>query len=574
MDNTGQFKQEMKQSVLREIITLLIKVSALFVVALLSATFVKNELAADESMRHIKASFIESFESNKEFLNNEKTEDLYKELVVDGNKVDEFQNHFYRHNLNKNITSEVIVMDKNWKIKYSSYNLNEISAYHYSYTNAVSYNARNIEENQVYTAVYDDNDGYYDLMMVKPILGNDQEIEGYISLFLSGDDWSYYMSHYNYDGVLTDERNNVIFYNKPSLLNSNYKFNISKSKFTYIGDERYWLKYETLPEYGITIYSLVHYPKSPEILIGLIVIIIIGLFWYNLANKISETMAEKNTQSISKLVKEIRIIRKYDQSHRIKMDSKDEFEDVAQQINNMLNTITNLNDRNTELLKLNNTIEINHLTAQINPHFLYNTLEIIRNLLIYDREKAGKLIIQLTKVLRYSINNSKRDVILEEDMRFIYDYLSIQKTRFNERLICHINIDENCNSCIVPKLVLQPLIENSIKYGFMEAMDLTIEIRGYIEGDYLYLTVRDDGPGMSEKEISNLYEALNEDFNNTKSNGLYNIVRRLKLQYSDKSGIEIRKNEDRGLSITIKILQRLDNEMMINIESDLEGKYE
>lgn len=555
MENTGQFKQEMKKSVIKEIITMLIKVSALFVFALLSATFIKNEYAADESLIHIRNTFKETYDANRSFLLDKEAQRLYGQIAENGESMEEFQNLLYRQNLGRNISTDVIIMDENFNIEYTTYNISRISTYHYSYNNAVSYNARNIGENEVYTSVYNDSEGYSDLMMVKPIHNEEGELTGYITLFLLGDDWSYYMSHYNFNGVVTDQRNNVIFYNKPSLLNSNYKFSISKAKITYIGEERYWLKYEDLPEYGVKIYALVPYPKNPEILIGLVVILIIGMLWYNLANRISETMAEKNTQSISKLVSEIRIIRKYDQSHRIVMDTKDEFEDVAHQINNMLSTITSLNDRNTELLKLNSTIEINHLTAQINPHFLYNTLEIIRNLLIFDKDQAGKLIIQLTKVLRYSINNTKRDVMLEEDMQFIEDYLSIQKSRFSDRLSCLIDIDEDCRTSIVPKLILQPLIENSIKYGFMDAMDLEIRIRGYREGDYLYLIIKDNGPGMGEEEIEALYKTLNEASNNTRSNGLYNIYRRLKLKYSEKSEMQIRNNEDKGLQITLKIYQ-------------------
>lgn len=555
MENTGQFKQEMKKSVIKEIITMLIKVSALFVFALLSATFIKNEYAADESLIHIRNTFKETYDANRSFLLDKEAQRLYGQIAENGESMEEFQNLLYRQNLGRNISTDVIIMDENFNIEYTTYNISRISTYHYSYNNAVSYNARNIGENEVYTSVYNDSEGYSDLMMVKPIHNEEGELTGYITLFLLGDDWSYYMSHYNFNGVVTDQRNNVIFYNKPSLLNSNYKFSISKAKITYIGEERYWLKYEDLPEYGVKIYALVPYPKNPEILIGLVVILIIGMLWYNLANRISETMAEKNTQSISKLVSEIRIIRKYDQSHRIVMDTKDEFEDVAHQINNMLSTITSLNDRNTELLKLNSTIEINHLTAQINPHFLYNTLEIIRNLLIFDKDQAGKLIIQLTKVLRYSINNTKRDVMLDEDMQFIEDYLSIQKSRFSDRLTCLIDIDEDCRTSIVPKLILQPLIENSIKYGFMDAMDLEIRIRGYREGDYLYLIIKDNGPGMGEEEIEALYKTLNEASNNTRSNGLYNIYRRLKLKYSEKSEMKIRNNEDKGLQITLKIYQ-------------------
>lgn len=554
MENTGNFQKEMQKSVLRKIITLLIKVSILFIVALLSATFIKNELTAKQNLSHIREVFVASYESNKAYLLDEKTVELYKGILLENDMKAEFTNALNRFNLNKGIRSQIIIVDKDWNVRYTSFPEGEISAYHYNYNNAISYNARNLKEDEVYTAVYNDNDGYSDYMMVKPVF-HEGTIIGYISAYLSGDDWSYYMSYYNYDGVLTDQRNNVIFYNKPNLMENNYKFNINKTKFSYIGEERYWLAYEALEDYGVQIYSLVYYPKNPEILIGLLVILIIGIFWYNLAKQMAATMAEKNAISIGKLVQEIRIIRKFDQNHRIVMNSKDEFEDVAQQINYMLDTTSELNRKNTELLQLNNTIEINHLTTQINPHFLYNTLEIIRNLVIWDGDRAGELIVQLTQVLRYSINNAKRDVRLEEDMEFINDYLSIQKSRFGDRFQCHIEIDEACLSCIVPKLVLQPIIENSIKYGFMKQMDLTIDIKGHVEDRILYLSVRDNGKGMSEEEAEKLAESLKSTTNNTKSNGLYNIARRLSLQYTEESGMGIINQEGKGLEVILWIVQ-------------------
>lgn len=555
MENTGNFQKEMQKSVLRKIITLLIKVSVLFIVALLSATFIKNEITAKQNLSHIKEVFVASYESNKEYLLDEKTMELYESILLDNEKKAEFTNALNRFNLNKAVRSNIIIVDADWNIRYTSYPDGKVSAYHYNYNNAISYNARNLEENEVYTAVYNDNDGYSDYMMVKPVF-HDGVIIGYISAYLSGDDWSYYMSYYNYDGVLTDNRNNVIFYNKPNLMENNYKFDIKKAKFSYIGEERYWLAYEALEGYGVQIYSLVYYPKNPEILIGLLVIIMIGILWYNLAKQMAATMAEKNAISINRLVQEIRIIRKFDQNHRIVMNSKDEFEDVAQQINYMLDTTSELNRKNTELLQLNNTIEINHLTTQINPHFLYNTLEIIRNLVIWDGDRAGELIVQLTQVLRYSINNSKRDVRLEEDMEFINDYLSIQRSRFGERFKCQIDIDKECLTCIVPKLVLQPIIENSIKYGFMRQMDLSIEIKGHVQEDILYLSVKDDGMGMTADDAAKLAESLRSTTNNTKSNGLYNIARRLSLQYTGESGMEIINEEGKGLEVILKILQR------------------
>jgi sensor histidine kinase YesM len=269
----------------------------------------------------------------------------------------------------------------------------------------------------------------------------------------------------------------------------------------------------------------------------------------------AESMAKNNAASINKLVSEIRIIRKINHKHRVEIDSGDEFEDVAYHINYMLDNIDKLNNKNTELLKLNNTIEMNQLTAQINPHFLYNTLEIIRNLVLWDGKKAEELIVQMTQLLRYSINNTKRYVMLQEDIKYISDYISIQKCRFGDRFNCNIEIAKECEKCIIPKLLLQPIIENSIKYGFMKKMDIKIDIKGYKKNNILYLSVKDNGMGMSGHEASKLNESMKSSNNSTESNGLYNIARRLYLQYGEKSGINIVNEEGVGFEVILKIIQ-------------------
>lgn len=159
------------------------------------------------------------------------------------------------------------------------------------------------------------------------------------------------------------------------------------------------------------------------------------------------------------------MIQKGDHKHRIQLGTDDEFGEVGHQVNRMLDNIQNLNERNTELLKLNSRIEMEQLTQQMNPHFLYNTLEIIRNLVIFDAPKAEELIVKLTEVLRYSVNTIRKEMTLEEDMQFIDAYLEIQNCRFGDRFHCEIHIETECSQCIVPKMLLQPMGLGAVSYG-------------------------------------------------------------------------------------------------------------
>lgn len=126
-------------------------------------------------------------------------------------------------------------------------------------------------------------------------------------------------------------------------------------------------------------------------------------------------------------MREIRILRYEDNKHVIQLQTGDEFEEIATQINKMVKSINDLNKRNTDLIQLNSMIEMRNLQMQINPHFIYNTLDNIKYLILEEPRKAMYLLERFTHILRYSINNTKEDVALAEDMGYIEDYLLIQK---------------------------------------------------------------------------------------------------------------------------------------------------
>ena len=125
-------------------------------------------------------------------------------------------------------------------------------------------------------------------------------------------------------------------------------------------------------------------------------------------------MAEKNAESVDALVREIRILRYENNEHIIQIETGDEFEEIATQINKMVKSINDLNTRNTDLIKLNSMIEMRNLQMQINPHFIYNTLDNIKYLILEEPKKAMYLLERFTHILRYSINNTKADVALAE----------------------------------------------------------------------------------------------------------------------------------------------------------------
>ncbi len=553
----GRFQKNLQKSVTRKIVLLMVISAFFFWTGQYTITLAENELNAVSHLERLKETFLELDLQNREFLINGRINEIVRKMLSqeDSNSADEFKNLFRQFNEDCKVHNEVLLVDKDGGAVYTSFSENRVSSYLLNYNNAICYNARNLKEGEIYRAIYYDRGNYADSLFVKPIF-EAGKIQGFLTLFLSGSEWNFYLSRSSFDGVITDLRQNVMYISKPGLADSNNKFYGVRHGIWESGGDRYWSVSKELPEYSAVIYSLVHYPRNQTVSIGLLVLLMVGVCWYVVAGWMSRTMAANNAASIEKLVKDIRLIQKGDHKHRIQLGTDDEFGEVGHQVNHMLDNIQNLNERNTELLKLNSRIEMEQLTQQMNPHFLYNTLEIIRNLVIFDAPRAEELIVRLTEVLRYSVNTTRKEMALEEDMQFIDAYLEIQNCRFGDRFHCEIDIEPECSQCIVPKMLLQPMIENSIKYGFQKKMELNIKIKGYMDGSTLMISVLDDGLGMEPKRAEELERQLKDHDNSSSSIGLCNLSRRLYLQYGENSGIQIRNMEGVGFEVMVRIEQK------------------
>lgn len=547
------FVYGLQKSVRKKIFVQILLGILLFITGFFFLTFNTNQENAKNNLAMLKDVYLELYNQSMDFLQDSSTLSSFQERV-DNSSSPRFEYVFNRFNLKSNVGNKVILMNKDEDIIYSNFAENEMSDYLINYNRAICYNAKMTGSDDIYVAVYFDIDEYSDYMFVKPVY-NDGEIIGYISLYILGTDWNYYLSDKNFDGVIVDKRLNTIYRSKAGFANQSGKFTPKNGIVCTYNSERYWVTSEYLPDQDVTIYSLVYYPRNNTLIIGIVVIVIIGLLWYNLSTWMSHSMAQYNSTQVSRLVKEIRMIQNGEYTHRIHMNTKDEFDEIGHRINRMLDSVRELNSRNTELIMLNSTLERAQLEAQMNPHFLYNTLEIIRNLVVIDADKAEELIEKLVHILRYSVSNDSNSVRLREDMEYINDYLYIQKVRFGERFSCNISFDENCEECIIPKLLLQPIIENSIKYGFKVQTEITIDIYGEVTDGVLTIHVSDNGPGMREDKAKELAESLNQAAYKGNSLGLHNIARRLYLSYGARSGIRIQNKEGSGFEVILVIEQ-------------------
>lgn len=550
---SSSFQKELESLTLKQIIVMLLISCVMTLAGQWGITYMSNEINARRHLKVLRDTFLQIDDGNTEFLEDEQVMEAGIALLEDRTKNNEdlFNRKFTHFNRNCLVKNNYMITDTKQNLISSSYTDETLSSYFVNYIYAVCFRAQKTG-NQVYRGVYFDIDKYEDTLYVKP-LSKDNEVIGYITLVLSGSNWSYYMSEKSNDGIITDLRNNVMYASKRGFVKYVSKFYGDENGVVWNDTERYWVVSQKIESRNVIIYSLVDYPKSKTVPLMLGIVFIMGVVWYFIARKMSKVMAEKNSQSINQLVSEIRIIRKEDPKYRVEIEEENEFAEVGMQINLMLDAIDELNEKNVGLVKLNSLIELQQLTEQMNPHFLYNTLEIIRTLVLWDGEKAEQLIERLTDVLRYCVNKEKNEITLAEDMVYINKYLDIQYTRFGDRLKCDIDIQPECENVIVTRLLLQPFIENSIKYGFKNKMNIHIWITARMDGDRLVIRTRDDGYGMDEESAALLKKQLKEHDNTSTSIGLRNISRRLYLRYGQDSGIHIHNRPGTGFEVVTVI---------------------
>lgn len=556
MQYFGNLRKNLNKIAIRQILISLISVSVFLVTSIVFTNGIISYTHTKRNLNEVSALFNGLYENNKIFLLNKEHDSLYKDAILNNKKVDyqSVENSINRLNSNNIAKTNIILMDQKLNLIYSSYSDERELELRINYTRAIAHKSSDLKVDEIYNSVYKNSRGFSDLMMTKVII-EDQEVVGYLSSFVSGYDWSYYLlSNHSNDSIITDLDGNIIFYSKPLLLGNNYSFTKTQFRNT-INGQRYSVLSKVFPQEEIKVHALTPVNDSFNILYTIFISVILGFIWYRHSNKTANMIIDNNIKSLNLLVEQLQDIKGIKYGQRIHLNTQDEYEFLANHINSMLDRMEELNQKNTDLINLNNQIEMKQLLSQYNPHFLYNTLEIIRSSYHWNPEMSDELIIKLSKILKYSINENTKQVNLREDLNYIDDYLFIQKARFSDRLKYTFAISEEAKNAMIPKLLLQPVIENSIKYGFEDKESVEVFIQASIEEDLLVLIVRDDGPGMKKEDIAHIMKIFKLDKYSGSSIGLYNIARRIYLQNPEKNRFIIKNNTDSGIEVRMEIYQ-------------------
>ena len=265
-------------------------------------------------------------------------------------------------------------------------------------------------------------------------------------------------------------------------------------------------------------------------------------------------VADKKTEIIYDLIGALDQVEKGDLDVSLKITSGDEFERIGHSFNTMIGSIRHLLARHQELAKENMLATVQILESQFNPHFLFNTLESIRYMIKFGPGEAEKMLVSLSRMLRYSIQNGKDVVTVKEEMDFISRYLQVMLYRYGDRLRYSIDLEEGSRGASIPRMTLQPIVENSIKYGFGEDRDcLEIRISTRIQKGVLSVIIADDGVGIRPELLEELKANLDQGQNQTDHIGIYNVHKRIRLVYGSRYGVGIDSKIEEGTVVTLRV---------------------
>ncbi|WP_028611671.1 sensor histidine kinase [Paenibacillus harenae] len=252
------------------------------------------------------------------------------------------------------------------------------------------------------------------------------------------------------------------------------------------------------------------------------------------------------------LLKGVRLLKHGNFSFRIKGASRNEFDFLYDNFNEMAAQIEDLIEKVYKEKIASREAMVKQLQAQINPHFLYNCLFFINNMTRLGNDEAVTAMTQnLAEYFRYSTRLDEPTTTLEKELSVVNNYLRIQCLRM-ARLRYEIDIPDGMMRLSIPKLLIQPLVENSVIHGIEKKMSAgLVRITGYEDGDCYRLVIEDDGKGMAEEDIRELLWRMQQPLDDSMGCALWNIRQRMDVHFAAPAGIEFARSDLGGLYVTL-----------------------
>lgn len=281
------------------------------------------------------------------------------------------------------------------------------------------------------------------------------------------------------------------------------------------------------------------------VLIGIIILVFVNMI-----------ISSRVANPIKQLERSVQRLERSNLNARVKIGGTYEIRHLGMTLQSMADSMKKLMDDIVKEQENKRKSEMSALQSQINPHFLYNTLDSIVWMIENERyEGAIDMVTALARLFRISLSKGKNIITVEQELQHAENYLIIQKVRYKNRFDYEISMEDGCAQCATIKLIIQPLIENSIYHG-MEYMDGDgkISIRACIKEKILCIEIEDNGPGMTEEQVDELMSGTIQPRKGKGSGiGFQNVQERIRLYFGKKYGLEIDSEPDEGTIVRIQI---------------------
>ncbi len=253
-------------------------------------------------------------------------------------------------------------------------------------------------------------------------------------------------------------------------------------------------------------------------------------------------------------------IRKFstgDFEQKVLVYTHDEVGEVADCFNQMVEDIKRLIDENYVITLQERESELALLQAQINPHFLYNTLDLLYwQAVEEDNEELAESILALSHLFRLVLNQGKKEMTVEKEMELVSCYLQIQEMRFSSRLVCEVFVEEQVKEARIPKLIVQPFVENAMVHGFEKKDGICeLKVSAVKDGAFVRFEIIDTGIGMSQEQIDQVWKEEPDQYAKQRIGkyAIRNILERLRLKYKDNFKLDIQSAPGKGTRVLLAI---------------------
>ena len=357
--------------------------------------------------------------------------------------------------------------------------------------------------------------------------------------------------------ALTDRFDNAFYYTSKSMINTMGKcrLNLDGGQHNVMLDEKPYYGVSTvLPDYSIKVITLSSTGAQNQVMkLGIVFLISLMVLMGFLVAVFAKKAAKNNSGAIEALLYAVQQGSDGNIGYRINSITFDEFQIVYDRFNEMMLKLQTLLKNNSELLERKRLMEVSQLEKQFNPHFVFNVMEMLKYEILIDPQQASRMVVAFANLMRYSINNGNVKVPLQTDISYVRDYLMLQKMRFSQRLSYQVDMDAKLTACSIPKLLIQPVVENCLSHGIEDRESIEIRIIGKKIGEMLEITISDNGCGIPEDRLESIRKMLGTEDLMPSHIGLYNVHRQIRLLYGDPYGLEIDSPSEGGTVVRIQI---------------------